>query len=395
MIAEVSGVFLGLFGLVYTSYITWHAGDNIWGLDTIGDYTARLLYPGESDIRHAYDRYRAQQTTPGTFSVNEPPCNLCGDDSVTVGNGIAPNEPLTWKGKDGKDCSDIGGVSESWALRLNPLGALYAAQWDSTCGKYRPENQPAQTSLLTDKCTAVAGMNGIPDRRLFWSPRDYIAMRLFGRTVAQLYPLSDKLLTSYNKTTFTRGNPYQNMRVSEICTATNNDNVSSFAWDCYYQPQYRDDLMLDSGKKIFFLPPQLITYNTDRLERFGDDYANSSQWLLVGKPHTGTMRGSFSSRTNLQYADTLASFCQRNKFLAWYGGYTADGLLVTACEWTPDLGNPVPASPGVPQGATVRGLKDWTPAECREYINKYMQYTACMYKLSDFTGCVSGGVARA
>jgi len=388
MIEQVTGLLLGLFALTYTSYITWHNGYGVWGLDTVGEYTAQLMFPGESDLRHAFDKYKTTAAPTGSPADYKPPCDLCGDNEVLTGHTTAPRPPATWTGRNGKTCSDDHG-----------RGVWERTHWKSNCGSVRPDTLPPPTSLLTDRCTAVAGVMGIPDHRAFVNPREYISLRLFGMSIKQLYASSIKTLAlAHDPVQFPSGSPYQNMREKSAHTYTALGYSATMAWDTYYIQSFRDNLgMRSSGGVRVFIPPQLVSFYTRDCKptwfaynSSAPDYYNPLQWLIPGYAVDGSLQGALSLTMGSPATEgrvSLADFCHSQKFLSCYGGYTADGLLLSACEWTPDIRTEKSNSGIAPGTVKLRGLNEWTDAEARLYIDQFMQYDKCR---GDTTGFANG-----
>lgn len=393
MIEQVTGLLLGLFALTYTSYITWHNGYGVWGLDIIGDYTAQLMFPGESDLRHAYDKYKTTAPPTGSPTDYKPPCDLCGDNEVLVGHTIAPQSPSTWPGRGGQSCTDWGRPSSS---DINPVTAYRHAQWVNDCGKYRPDTLPPPTSLLADGCTAVAGMMGIPDHRAFVDPREYISLRLFGMSTKQLYASSMKtLVQAHDPAQFPNGTPYQNMREQYAHTFSKLGETATLAWDTCYIQTFRDNLgMRASGGARVFIPPQLISFYTRAAKPTwfaynsnDPDYYYPTQWLIPGYPVSASLQGLMAvtlGSAAVEGHKSLTSFCRSQGFQSCYGGYTADGLLLSACEWTPDIGAEKPRSTAAPGTIEIRGLNKWSAEEARRYIDQFLQYNNCRGETTGF-----------
>lgn len=395
MIEQVTGLLLGLFALTYTSYITWHSGYGVWGLDTVGEYTAQLMFPGESDLRHAFDKYKSTAPPTGSPTDYKPPCDLCGDNEVLTGHTTQPTTPSTWTGAGGKQCKEWNSSSRS---DLNPVIAMRHSKWIKECGNYRPSSLPP-TSLLTDQCTAVAGLMGIPDHRAFVNPREYISLRLFGMSNKQLYASSIKtLMVAHDPAQFPNGSPYQNMREQYAHTYAKLGESATMAWDTYYIQSFRDNLGLrTSGGARVFIPPQLVSFYTRDCKptwfaynSADRDYYNPLQWLIPGYAAGTSLQGALSVTMGSAATEgrvSLADFCRSQKFQSCYAGYTMDSLLLSACEWTPDLHALKSTAPSPPGTVEIRGLLKWTDAEARLYIDQFMQFDQCR---GDTTGFANG-----
>lgn len=385
MIEQVTGLLLGLFAVTYTSYITWHNGMGVWGLDVIGDYTARLMFPGESELRHAYDKFKSTAPPTGSPTDYKPPCDLCGDDEVLVGHTTVSQPAATWRGRNGRTCSDNHG-----------RGIWERSHWNFNCGSVRPATLPPPTSLLTDRCTAVAGMMGIPDHRAFVDPREYISLRLFGMSIKQLYASSMKdLVQAHDPAQFPNGTPYQNMRGNYAHTYSKSGYYATMAWDTYYEQSFRDNLgMRASGGTRVFIPPQLISYYTKDCKptwfaynSSDPDYYWPTQWLIPGTPATESLQGTLAltmGSATVEGIPSLTAYCRSQRFLSCTGGYTLDGLLVSACEWTPDLHNLKTSTPAAPGTIEVRGLSKWSKEDAITYINQFLQFDKCTSQTSGF-----------
>lgn len=384
MFPVLSGVLLGLTSLAWVSYYVYHAGPDVWLVSKTGEYVADLVYPGESDIKSAYKAFTGQPGVPGQPGSLQPPCDLCGDKSALIDPN--PRQVQEWIGTDGKVClarqmprlDTTNGVIQ---LFNSPVEAYRAATYARRCASTRPPDRTPGTSLTLGRCTAVAGFQGIPDRKAFTNPKDYIAQRLFGKTIQQLRVMTPEQLhnLAYDKVAFGAGPMYPSWGVGVQHRSTSSNGtgaVGTYRYDYFYAPVYDGDLG-QAHPYAVFMPPMLYTVARSMFESTGFSGTSGtgetflpSQWLVADQPYKGPMSAicdnSSHNRTLAEWANSSQRFAACAT-LSW-----ADGKQVSVCEYSPSFS--WSASLPSPDNDKARGLPDWTDAEARDYIDYYMRF---------------------
>lgn len=403
MLEAVVATLLGLYGLSWVAYYSYHTGQHVPGIHGIGKVVARVIYPGEEDLQQALAYLASADTGPGGTRTPMTPCDPCNGSTRATGANAHPpvDDSLTWRGTQGELCYDVtpGGVAA-----LNYVGDVLGPGVKMTAEKYmgagttpscvatRPPDMGHATSLVSN-CSAITGINGVPtNSHAFWDPKEYIAQRVFGMSVAALRKASVQDALVGNKTVFIEGSPYQCIRPGTQYTARDGSMDSppvaqaTLSLTAYYE-NTKTNQNLQSSYSVF-IPPQLFTVSYQDIantgwpdpnnpQRTGNDLYLPNQWLVLSTPYQGLLwRALRVKDLTVSIYPSLSQWASCSQgFRACYIGTTPAGHRLNVCEWSPTLlggGNKHEST----DTGTIRGLLDWTADECRTYIDLYLQFTS-------------------
>lgn len=403
MLEAIVATLLGLYGLSWVGYYSYHTGQHVPGVYSIGKVVARVVYPGEEDLQQAMVYLANADTGPGGTRTPMTPCDPCGGSTRSSGSRVQSpvDDSLTWRGSNGESCYDVtpGGVAllEHMGDVLGPgtkltVEKLLGAGTTPSCIATRPPDMGHATSLVSD-CSAIAGVNGVPtSSRIFWDPKEYISQRIYGMSVAALRKAAVDTALVGNKSVFIEGSPYQCIRPGTQYTGRDGTLDSpptaqaTISLTAYYECAMTNQSLQTSYS--VFIPPQLFTVSYSDLvntgwpdpvnpQRIGNDLFLPNQWLVLNTPWSGSVWRAIRVKdltASIYPSMSQWASCSQG-FRACYNGTTPAGHRVSVCEWSPSLlggGNRQTST----DTGTIRGLLDWTADECRTYIDLHMKFTS-------------------